>query len=124
MTFLKKLGHVALQIITFGAIAAKDAAPIIAVFNPSLAALLTTTAQQIIAAEAAGTSAAANAPAGSTGAAKSALVIASIQPIAVQVAKEYGLANPSQEQLQNFVNGIVASLNAFGVDLASPSTTA
>lgn len=118
MSFLKKLGHVALQILTFGAIAAKDAAPIIAIWNPMLATLITTTAQQIILAEAAGANAANNAPSGTTGAAKAALVIAAIEPLAVQVAKQYGLANPSQEQLQKFVDGIVASLNAFGVDLA------
>ena len=117
MSFLKKLGHVAVSILTFGAIVAKDAAPIVSIFSPALASLLATTAQQIILAEAAGTTAAEQAPSGDTGAQKAALVIAAIEPLAVQVAKGYGIDNPSQAQLKAFVDGIVASLNAFGVDL-------
>lgn len=117
MTFLKKLGSLALTILTFGAIGLKDAAPIISIFDPTLGALMNATATQIVAAEAAGTSAATSAPATDNGAQKLALVVTAIEPLALEMAQKYGISNPTQTQLEGWVNGFVLAFNALGVDL-------
>jgi hypothetical protein len=120
MNFLKSLGHIVLKVITFGAYAAKDAAPILAlIFGPAFSALVTGTATAIITAEATGAAAAqAGADAGANGAQKAALVIASIEPLALQYAKTLGVPNPTQAQLQGWTDGFVAAFNALGLDLS------
>lgn len=120
MNFLKSLGHIALKVVTFGAYAAKDAAPILAlVFGPEFAALVSGTASAIITAEATGAAAAANGAAqGDNGAQKAALVVASIQPLALQYAKTLGVPEPTQEQLKGWTDGFVSAFNALGLDLS------
>lgn len=120
MNFLKSLGHIALKIVTFGAYAAKDAVPILSlVFGPGLSALVNATATAVITAEATGAAAAAaGAAQGDNGAQKAALVIASIEPLAMQYAQTLGVPNPTQEQLKGWTDGFVSAFNALGLDLS------
>jgi hypothetical protein len=118
-TFLAKAGKVALKIITFGAIAAKDAAPFLAPFEPALATLLGGAASIIIAAESAGAGAISAAPTTDTSTQKAALAVSSITPLAEQFAKQLGLPTPTQDQIQGFSNDLVSALNRF----QAPTTT-
>lgn len=120
VTFLEKAGKDILKVITLGAIAAKDVAPIVSLADPALGALINGTAAAILTAEATGSAAAATAPSTDTGAQKAALVISSIEPLALEFAKSQGLPQPTQAQLQKWVDGFVAALNAFEVP-ASPA---
>jgi hypothetical protein len=119
MTFLKQLGLVALKIITFGAIAAKDAAPIVGlVFGPEFQSLVSGTSSAIITAEATGATALANAGSSTNGAQKAALVISSIEPLALKYAQAVGAPAPTQEQLKGWTDGFVQAFNALGIDLS------
>lgn len=122
ISFLKKFGQDLLKVITFGAVAAKAAAPFVDVFNPALGTLLTGSATAILAAETAGAAAAANAPATDTGPQKAALAVAAITPLAEEFAKTLGLSSPTQAQILAFNNALVAALNAFGIDQVAAST--
>lgn len=115
MNLLKKFGHVLLTIVTFGAIAAKDAAPFISLFLPAWGNLLTATSSAVLTAEAAGANAVATAPAGDTNAQKLAIVIASIKPQALAFAKTVGASDPTDAQIAIYVNSIVAALGAFQI---------
>lgn len=118
MNFLKGLGHVLLKVITFGAIAAKDVSPLVSLaFGPALGALVNGTATAIITAEATGQIALGDAPAGSNGAQKAALVISSIEPLAIQLAASLGAPAPTQEGLKAWTDGFVAAFNGLGIDL-------
>lgn len=125
MNLLKKFGHVLLTIVTFGAIAAKDAAPFISLFLPAWGTLLTATSSAVLTAEAAGANALTTAPAGDTNAQKLAIVIASIKPQALAFAKTVGASDPTDEQIATYVNGIVAALGAFQIpaDAIVPAPT-
>ena len=122
LSFLKKFGQDMLKVITFGAIAAKDAAPMISAFNPALGSLLTSSATAILAAETAGAAAAANAPSTDTGAQKAALSIAAITPLAEKFATEVGISKPTEAQISAFNDALVAALNAFGVNPPTAQT--
>jgi hypothetical protein len=111
---LKKFGQEALKVITFGAIAAKDAAPFISMFNPLLGQLLNGTATAVLAAETAGAAAKANAPDASTSTQKAALVVTAITPLAEQFCQQAGFDKPTPAQVQQFSDYIVAGLNVFG----------
>lgn len=117
-SFLKKAGEDVLEIITFGAVVAKDAAPFIGIANPALGALIAATTNAVIAAEAAGTSAVAGAPSTTNGAQKAALAITAISPSALAFTKAIGAPEPTQEQLQAWINDMVAALNVFQVPIA------
>ena len=115
MSVLKKIGHVLLTIVTFGAVAAQDAAPFVGLFLPAWGSLLTATSSAVLTAEAAGTTAVANAPASDTSAQKLAIVLAAIKPQALAFAKTVGASDPTDAQIETYVNGIVAALNAFQI---------
>lgn len=108
-TFLSRAGRIALHIITFGAIAAEDAAPFLAPFDAPLATLLSGSASIILAAESAG----AAAPATDTGTQKAALAVASITPLAEQFAAQLGLPKPNQDEIKGFSDALVSALNRF-----------
>jgi hypothetical protein len=121
MSLLKHIGHVLLAIVTFGAIAGKDAAPFLALFAPAWASLVNATSTAVLTAQAAGTSALASAPAGDTNAQKLAIVIAAIKPQALAFATTIGASDPTDAQIETYVNGIVAALGAFQVPAATPA---
>jgi len=114
-SFLKKFGQDALKVLTFGAVAAETAAPVVSTFNPAIGALLTGTAQIVMGAEVAGATAVATAPGTDTSAQKAALAVAGITPLAQKFAQELNLSTPTQEQVLKFNNAIVAALNIFGI---------
>lgn len=117
-TFLQKAGSDLLKAVTFGADGAKDIAPLVSIANPELGALISTTATAVIAAEAAGTSAVGSAASAANGPQKLALAITAIEPQAIAFAKSIGVQQPTQAQMQTWVSGIVAALNAFEVSEA------
>lgn len=119
MSILKKIGHVLLTVVTFGATAAQDAAPFVSIFNSAWGALLGSTSSAILTAEAAGTTAATAAPASDTSAQKLAIVLAAIKPQALEFAKTVGATEPTDAQITTYVNGIVAALNAFQIPAAA-----
>jgi len=118
-TFLAKAGKVALEVITFGAVVAKDAAPFLAPFAPALATLLGGSATIIIAAESAGQAAVMGAPATDTSAQKAALAVTGITPLAEQFATQLGLPTPTPDQIQGFSNDLVSALNRFQTPTAT-----
>lgn len=113
-SFLKKFGQIALKVITFGAAGIEAAAPFLTVANPALGALLTGSAQAILAAETAGAAAVSSAPATDTGAQKAALAVTAITPMAEEFCKTVGLPAPTQAQVLAYNNALVAALNVFG----------
>jgi len=119
MSVLKKIGHVLLTIVTFGATASQDAAPFISLFNPAWGALLSSTSTAILTAEAAGTQAVSGIPAADTSAQKLAIVLAAVKPQALAFAKTVGASDPTDAQIETYVNGIVAALNAFQIPNAA-----
>lgn len=121
---LEKFGKAALKVITLGAVTAKEAAPIVSIFNPAIGALLTGSSSAILAAETAGAAAVAAAPNADVGAQKAALAISAITPIAEKFCSDAGLAKPSTTQIQQFNDLLVAALNVFGAveEAAKPAT--
>jgi hypothetical protein len=115
LSFLKKFGQDALKVITLGAVAAETAAPAVTAANPAIGALLEGSAQILLAAETAGAAAEANAPSNATGPQKAALAVAGIEPLAQQFCQKLGLSVPTQEQVAQFNQYLVAALNVFGV---------
>lgn len=118
VSFLKKFGQDALKVITFGAVAAETAAPFVSAANPAIGALLGDAAQIILAAQTAGEAAVKAAPTADTGAQKAALAVAGIEPLAQQFCQKLGLATPTQTQVQQFNDYLVAALNVFGITQA------
>lgn len=124
MSILKKIGHVLLAIVTFGATLEQDAAPFVSLFAPAWGALLNATSTAILTAEAAGTSAAAGAPATDTSAQKLAIVLAAIKPQALAFANTVGATDPTDDEIETYINGIVAALNAFQIPASATSPVA
>lgn len=86
---------------------------IAALLPPSIAAMFTATANLIGVAEATGSAAAAGAS--GTGAAKSATVLAALQPIAAQVLHADGVSAPTASQLSDSIDLVVKYLKIFNV---------
>jgi hypothetical protein len=121
-SFLERAGRDILKVITMGAMAAKEAAPFVDLYNPAVGELLSQSATVILTAQTAGAAAAKNAPATDTNAQKAALAVAAIAPLAQQFAKAVGVSDPTEAQVLAFNNALVAALNAFGV--AAPAAAA
>lgn len=87
----------------------KDAEPIIDIAFPGIAGLYNATVTEVGNAETAAIAAGAQ---NGTGAQKLAAVIAAITPAFNAYAQQNGLQTPTQAVIENYVNAVVASLNA------------
>lgn len=127
-SFLDKLGEwfkdkfdpTAAKVLQVGTVAAEIAAPVIDVAVPGIAGLYNTTLQLAIQAQAVGQQAAASA---STGPAKLSAVVSALTPIAIPYLKSLGVSNPTQAQIEAYVNSVVAGLKVFEV-VTTPQSSA
>jgi hypothetical protein len=115
LSFLKKAGQDILKVIGIGAKVAEEVAPEITAINPAVGTLLSTSAGIVLAAETAGQAAVAAAPTADTSAQKAALAVQGITPLAEKFCADLGLSAPTQEQVQEFNDHVVAALNVFGI---------
>lgn len=91
------------------------AAPIATVLlPPGISTLFNITANLVGIAEATGDAALAGA-AGSNGTAKSATVLASLKPIALELLKAEGIAQPTDDQIAEWIDVVVKGLKIFSV---------
>lgn len=118
-TILSDIGHALAKVFTAGVKVAAAAEPIVAIAFPGISALFNVTVAEVAKAEA--LAAAAGAQNG-TGAQKLALVVAAIEGEFNEYAKANGLGIPAQQTIENWVNAVVASMNA--IPAATLSTTA
>jgi hypothetical protein len=88
---------------------AKDIEPEVAIAFPQFSGLYNQTVQFVGLAE----SSAAAAGANNAGAQKLIFVLNAIAPYIVQEATALGIKQPTVAQIKNYINGIVAALNAF-----------
>ena len=88
---------------------AAAAAPIVDVMFPGIAGLYNATVTEVGNAETAAIAAGAQ---NGTGAQKLAAVVAAVTPYFTQYASSNGLPAPTEAVIQNYVNAVVASLNA------------
>jgi hypothetical protein len=99
---------------------AEAAEPIVDAAFPGIAALYNSTVAEVSSAETAAI--AASAQSGS-GAQKLAAVVAAITPTFEQYASENGLPAPTEAVITNYVNAVVASLNAIPAEATSVSAS-
>ena len=99
---------------------AQVAEPIIDIAFPGIALLYNATVAEAIAAENAAIAAGAQT---GTGPQKLAMVVAAILPTFQKYAAENGLGTPSITVVTNWVNAVVASLNAIPASVSSTTTT-
>ena len=99
---------------------AKDAEPFINIVFPGIAPLYNTTVSAIVTAEATATAAGLQS---GTGAQKLAMVVASIQGSFNSYWASLGHAtSPTQQQIESYVNAVVASLNAIPSPASTPAS--
>lgn len=117
-TILDDIGSVLKKVFTAGVTIAEDAEPIVAVAYPGLVALYNATVLEVSKAE--GLALAAGSQAG-TGVQKLALVVQAITTEFNSYASANGLGIPALQTIENYVNAVVASLNAIPAATLSTS---
>lgn len=120
-TILSDIGSGLKKFFSLAIPAAAAAAPIVDVAFPGISALYDTTVAAAAQAEAAAL--AAGASSGSSGAQKLALVVSAIEAQFKSYAAANGIANVTVTMIENWVNAVVASLNAIPASTAAPSPT-
>jgi hypothetical protein len=110
VTVLDKIGSAFEKFFDKAIPIAEAAEPIVDVAFPFIGPLYNTTVALVKAAE--GAAAAAGKQTG-TGPQKLALVLTALQPYATQMLQADGVAAPTTAQITNYINSVVAGLNAF-----------
>jgi hypothetical protein len=110
VTVLDKIGSAFEKFFEKAIPIAEAAEPIVDVAFPFIGPLYNTTVALVKAAE--GAAAAAGKQTG-TGPQKLALVLTALQPYATQMLQADGVAAPTTAQITNYINSVVAGLNAF-----------
>lgn len=108
-TILSDIGNGLKKIFGIGVAASVAAEPIVDILFPGIAPLYNGTVSAVAAAESAAIAAGNQSGSGPQ---KLAAVVTAITPIFVQYAQSNGLATPSQAVIENYVNAVVATLNA------------
>jgi hypothetical protein len=108
-TILSDIGNGLKKFFSMADVIAKDVEPIVDVAFPGIANLYNTTVTEVGNAETAAIAAGAQ---NGTGAQKLAAVVTAITPYFTQYASQNGLPAPTSAVITNYVNAVVASLNA------------
>lgn len=120
-SILSDIGNKLKEFFTKALPVAEAAEPIVDVAFPGVAALYNSTVAEVSAAETAAIAAGAQS---GTGAQKLAAVVAAITPTFAQYAAQNGLPAPTQAVITNYVNAVVASLNAIPSTSSATSVAA